>query len=289
MTILKNKFGTHTFIHNIFILAVFLCTIIFGHTHSLNAQVETVNAGLSSDIWFSKVQMEYDSDVSIFSSVQNTSNQKITGTASFWINDAKIHATPFEVEHGMLAKLEAPWKTSVGEFVIRVTIDEIKVNGEVVAIDRLISREASLEVKIKRKLDVEYIKEIGGNVLNTTIQYVNTATSAASNSLEGLKAPVANLGATQNATNTSEQLPSTSNSAQNNSQTPTEQSVHGEVAGESYESEDGQVLGWESSSLGDTVRNGAISFIQLMLKYWYFFFPILVVFILYLMLRRRED
>jgi len=151
------------------------------------AEESQINAGLLSDIWFSKLKLENQDAINIFGSFQNTSGQNLNGQFSVYINDEKINSGDFEVADGSIGKIEANWQAKVGEFDIKFTIDAIQSGEIAIATSTLVANEASLKIKINQKIDINYVKEVTSNVYNNTITTINNVTQKASDKLESKK------------------------------------------------------------------------------------------------------
>ena len=168
-------------------LSVVLLASLFSFAGFALASDTQINAGLLSDIWFSKLEIQNNDPVSIYGSFQNTSGKNLTGEVSFWVNDKKLEKKSFNAEDNKVVKLETSWVAEVGDFDIKITVDNLKADSVDVATTSLIKKEALLKIKINRKIDIQYIQEVGTNVYNDTVKVINKVVDSANQSLETVK------------------------------------------------------------------------------------------------------
>ncbi|MFA7302110.1 MAG: hypothetical protein WC069_07400, partial [Candidatus Shapirobacteria bacterium] len=164
-----------------------LLACLFSFTGLALASDTQINAGLLSDIWFSKLEIKNNDPVSIYGSFQNTSGKNLTGEVSFWVNDKKLEKKSFNAEDNKVVKLESSWVAEVGDFDIKIAVDNLKADSVEVATSSLLKKEALLKIKINRKIDIEYVKEVGTNVYNDTVKVINKVVDNANQSLETVK------------------------------------------------------------------------------------------------------
>ena len=168
-------------------LSVVLLASLFSFAGFALASDTQINAGLLSDIWFSKLEIQNNDPVSIYGSFQNTSGKNLTGEVSFWVNDKKLEKKSFNAEDNKVVKLETSWVAEVGDFDIKITVDNLKADSVDVATTSLIKKEALLKIKINRKIDIQYIQEVVTNVYNDTVKVINKVVDSANQSLETVK------------------------------------------------------------------------------------------------------
>lgn len=272
---------------NRYILGFFIF-IFCAFSLPLYVNAAEVNAGLLSDIWFSKIKIENKDNVTIYGSFQNTSNKNISGEAVFYVNDKEIAKKNFSVNDSSVIKLGADWEVDVGEFEIKILITSIKVGEENVSVDTLLKKESKLKVKINRKIDIEYITEVGTNVYNNTVKTIDKIVSQTNENLEQVKTKEVSSGLNSN---------TNSNTNQNSDikQDGTVAGVQYENKTENVEKPKGEVLG-EQYSVNvndfknkpfDSAKNFFISIIQFLLTYWQITLGIILFIIIFLGIKKR--
>lgn len=271
---------------------------------------DQINAGLLSDIWFSKLEIQNNDSVSIYGSFQNTSGKKIDGEVSFWVNDKELEKKNFNVEDNQVAKLESSWVAEVGDFDIKIVVNNLKVDGVDVATSSLLKNTALLKIKINRKIDIQYIKEVGTNVYNDTVKVINKVVDSANQSLETVK--VRDTSSTGSGSSGSGSVQkSVSNSASGTVSGSIGGSIDNSGGGESgsvkgiqYSKEQVDKLnnansGGKNGVSGsvvtdlknrplDALWNFAISALQFILKYWQISSGVLLALIIYFYFIRRR-
>jgi len=289
-TLLKIKFLG---VKNLAVLFVFLIT--FSFTGIVLASDTQINAGLLSDIWFSKLEIQNNDPVSIYGSFQNTSNKNLTGEVSFWVNDKELEKKSFNAEDNKVVKLEGSWVAEVGDFDIKIVVNSVKVDGVNIPVDTLIKKEASLKIKINRKIDIEYVKEVGTNVYNNTVKVINKVVDNTNQSLETVKVRETSL--------IGSSTPS-SDVSDNGSVNDSAGDVSGSVKGIQYSKDEVDKLnnansGGKKEISGavvtdlknrpfDALWNFGISILQFILKYWQISLAVLLALIIFVYFKRKS-
>lgn len=181
---MKNKIQALVCLFEKFLVASFLFLSFYG---TVLASDTKINAGLLSDIWFSKIEIKNDDNISIYCSFQNTSGKSLSGEVSFLVNNKEIDKKYFSVENNHVIKLETPWKSEVGDFDIKIVINSLKIDGEELSVNSLIKKEIIDKIKIKREITVEYIKEIGTNIYKDAVETINKVVEDTNQSLDTIK------------------------------------------------------------------------------------------------------
>ena len=255
---------------------IFACTLFLNVTYAEESQ--KLNAGLLSDIWFSKLKLEDKDTITIFATFQNTSNQTLEGEFSILINETEVQKKKFKSNHDELTKLSTDWNASVGEFDITVRIDSLTQNGKSISPSTLIAYKTTRTIKINQKIDIEFVKEKTGELYANTVSTLNMVADNTSKSLDRLRKNI----------DTSD----------------------GEVAGFQYEREEDAQVAQDSQPSSTTTSpqpttqssfiyqfkkdpvavatNSSISIAQFMLKYWPVFFAIFAILVIWFLLRRRD-
>jgi hypothetical protein len=284
-----------TFLKTKFVFAgLFLFLMAFTFSNIALADDGKINAGLLSDIWFSKLELKNDDKVSIYGSFQNTSGKTITGEAVFYINDKEIDKEKFSVEDGKVTKIETSWTTETGDFDIKIIVDNLKIDGSDISPNSLIKKESLIKIKITRKIDVEYVKEIGTNVYKDTVKVINKVVNDTSNSLETIKVrETSQVGGDSGGGSV---LGSVSDGADG--------SNPGSVKGIQYSKDEvegvnnggsglkndnkGEVVTDIKNRPFDALRNFSISILQFILKHWAIFLGCIIFLFILLKFRKRR-
>jgi hypothetical protein len=109
-----------------FILALFL----FSYQISVAQEPEQINAGLVSDVWYSKTPFFAGEDIRIYSAIWNQSGFDIIGKINFIDGKELIGESNFSISDGELFEKSITWKASEGEHSFRVEVfNARKVSG----------------------------------------------------------------------------------------------------------------------------------------------------------------
>lgn len=273
---------------------LFLFLMAFAFSNIALADDGKINAGLLSDIWFSKLELKNDDKVSIYGSFQNTSGKTITGEVIFYINEKEIDKEKFSVEDGKVTKLETSWTTETGDFDIKIIVDNLKIDGSDISPNSLIKKESLVKIKITRKIDVEYVKEIGTNVYKDTVKVINKVFNDTSNSLETIKVrETSQVGGDSGGGSV---LGSVSNDADGGNPGAvkgiqySKDEVEGANNGGSGLKNDnkGEVVTDLKNRPFDALRNFSISILQFILKHWAIFLGCIIFLFILLKFRKRR-
>lgn len=287
-------------------LGIFFLASIFSLNNIAYAADSKINAGILSDVWFSNLSMDRDQNVTIYGSFQNSEDVDLTGKVSFWLNENKINTFDFNAPSGKVIKLETPWKTEIGDFEIKVVVDSVAKGATEINPDNLIKKGTSLKIKISRKIDIEYITEVGTNVYNNTVKTIDKVVENTNQKLENAKTKVISSGGNNSGGS------GTNNNAVNSvvsGNVGSDSSSNGVVAGIQYSSDDtgeGWVNDPNKASSGknikmgqglvtdlknspfEAVKNLFITISQFVLKYWQISLGIIIFATLFLFFKRRS-
>ena len=88
------------------------------------AQAATLNAGLVSGIWYSKLPFFAGETVRIYTAIQNNSGTDVKGKVQFLKNEELIEEASFSVLKGKLVQVWGDWKAQQGTYKISAKIVE---------------------------------------------------------------------------------------------------------------------------------------------------------------------
>jgi len=181
---------------------VFIVFIIFGFFGFFNfasAQTSSItdslNAEILSTVWYSTTTVSENDSISIYAGFQNHSDNNLSGTAGFYVDNSEINKIKFSSNSKSLIKLETPYIATAGNHTIQVKILELnKVQGDTlvpIPVNSLLAFESgrnNLSVKYQITKDL-VIKEVN-NVANTIVNNIDNSTEKLANYVESLKKPV---------------------------------------------------------------------------------------------------
>ena len=176
--LIGNRVGSFTVIF----ISIFFVSNLTVHT----AKAATViNARILPTVWYSSLSVSDGDSVKIYVAVQNNSGINFSGTASFVVDDKKIHDEPFTSQSGILTGISSDWTAVPGNHSVQVSIVP-NISSSVVLVSVLTDKSS---INIVRNISPAAIQ---GAVYNTATNIVNQTNIAANNlasKVEALKDP----------------------------------------------------------------------------------------------------
>ena len=108
------------FKNKLIFLTLILSLVLIGN--SVLAQSSTINAGIVSGLWYSKVPFFDGDQIRIYTAIQNQSGFDFTGTVQFLDGEIVIGESEFSVVHGNLIKEWTDWEVTQGNHSISIKI-----------------------------------------------------------------------------------------------------------------------------------------------------------------------
>ena len=260
-------------------LSVFL--LCFTFLHNANAQTiststSQINAEILSNIWYSTTTVNEGDKINIYAGFQNHSDENLTGTAGFYVDDTQISKTIFSANSKSLIKLESQYLAVRGEHTVYVKILDIaEMNGNLASklqIENLLASETE-----KNKLSVKYqitASEIINNaqtVTNSVINTIDTYAQKTADYVESLKQPTSNTATTNTNPTTDSQI---------------SQKLTGKVLGISTENPDAKSKVQKTTPSWKTyIYNFFLDILAFTLRHWIWTAIVVILLILYLTLR----
>lgn len=81
-----------------------------------------VNARILPTIWYSALSVSDGESIKIYAGIQNNSGTNFTGTATFYVDDKKISASPFSSTTDSLKDVSIDWVANPGDHNVQVKI-----------------------------------------------------------------------------------------------------------------------------------------------------------------------
>ena len=160
-----------------------------------SSTIESINAEMLSDIWYSTTTVNENDDIDIYAGFQNHSDKSLSGTAGFFIDNLQISKVGFLADPKSLIKLETKYTATKGEHTAQVKVlDIVETGGDIVnklSIENLLAKESgknifSVKHEVTKEEVINNVKESANNVLKT----IDTKAEALAGYLESLKEPV---------------------------------------------------------------------------------------------------
>lgn len=146
----------------ILIFAIFLGFCNFSYAETL----PTVNAGVVSDVWYSSPDIREGDMIKIYSGIYNSSNIKIIGNASYFIDSQEVQKVWFTSEPKSLIQIEAPWTALAGDHNVQVKVSTSTAN---------LSKAESSEgwISVQRRITKESLQKDTQNIIDKAVKAID--------------------------------------------------------------------------------------------------------------------
>lgn len=149
-----------------------------------------VNARILPTIWYSALSVSDGESIKIYAGIQNNSGTNFTGTATFYVDDKEISASPFSSTTGSLKDVSIDWVANPGDHIVQV-----KISTSLPADQVLVSSSSDKStINIIQKVASITPAVIENTIMNTASDIVSS-TDALANTLadkiDSFKKPVA--------------------------------------------------------------------------------------------------
>ncbi len=166
--------------HKKFLILLFVIFFAsFGTTLHAQEISPALNAGVVSDIWYSPTTVYEGDQVKIYSGVYNSSEVRITGKASYFIDAEEIQKVPFVSDPKSLVQIEAHWTATSGDHKI-----QIKIATSTKSLSKIESNEA--ELSVQRRITKESLQRDATNFLTKTVEVIDPYAQKLAGNIEEL-------------------------------------------------------------------------------------------------------
>ncbi len=139
-----------------------------------------LNAGLVSDIWYSSSSVTEGDIIKIYSGVYNSSQSKVTGMVTYFVDAIEVGKTTFSSEPKSLIQIETGWTATAGDHKVKVKISTSTAN-----LAQIESNEEWLSVQ--KKITKESVQKDVQSVVKKAVATIDPIAEKIADNIDGLK------------------------------------------------------------------------------------------------------